>query len=291
MNKEKNAIIILFTVAFIWGSAFIAIDDAIASGWQTFPIVAVRGLVGALVLSPFAIKQKFWKNKKNIINGIVLGVLYFCAFYLQTAGQASSNAINAAFLTVLYAVFAPLILRIFFKEKQEKTVYIGALLSILGVFFLTILAYGSFSINIGDILLTGCAIFFALHIIYAKKSTDDTSPIVLVFLQLLTMGLLSTLFMPISGQTTLQLDGLLPVLYCAVFSSALASLGQITAQKDLNSSKASIIMAQEVLIATILASIVAKEIPSIYVFIGGVLMFASVIIIEVKFKAKGKNNE
>lgn len=284
MSKETKSVIILFLVAFIWGSAFIGVDDAISHGWKTFPIVTVRGLVGSLVLLPFALKHKFWKNKRSIIDGLIMGVLYFAAFYLQTYGQELSNAINAAFLTVLYAVFAPLILRFFFKEKQEKKVYIGAVLSIIGVFFLTILAYGSFSLNTGDILLIGCAIFFALHIIYAKKSGDHTSAIVITFLQLITMGTLSLICMPLSGQTTIPQEGLLSVLYCAVFSSALASLGQIAAQKHLNSSKASIIMAQEVLIATILASIVAKQFPSFYVIIGGVLMLSSVLIIEIKIK-------
>ena len=56
--------IALFLVALIWGIAFIAVDYALASGWKTFTILAVRGLLSGLILLPFAIKDKVWKKKK-----------------------------------------------------------------------------------------------------------------------------------------------------------------------------------------------------------------------------------
>ncbi len=288
MNKEKLSIIALLIVAFIWGSAFIGVDIALKAGWDVFPILAVRGLVGGLCTLPFALKYKFWKNKKGMISGLIMGIFFFIAFIFQTVGQDKSSIVNAAFLTVLYVAFAPLLLRIIFKEKQEKKVYIGALVSILGVFSLTILDSGNgLKVNVGDILVILGALFFAMQIIAAQKSAKYCNAITATTIQLLVMGVLSLISIPITGQTSMKFDtSLIAVLYCAIFSSALASFLQVAGQKHLSSSKASIIMALETLIAAALSFIISRTLPSIYVYIGGGLMFLSIIIIEVKLMKK-----
>lgn len=288
MKKETISMIVLFLVAFIWGSAFVATDMAQNYGWETFSIVTVRGLVGGLITLPFAIKNKFWKNKKGLAWGLLLGVLFFIAFYLQTEGQSQTTTVNAAFLTVLYVVFAPLICRIVFKEKQTKQIYLGCVLSVIGVFFLTIMtSENKLSINYGDILVILCAVFFALQIVFAKKSSEHVDAISVTSIMLLVMGVLSFIFMKATNESGIRFDKtILPVLYCAVLSSALASFLQIAAQKHLSSGKASIIMAQEVLIATILDFLLRQAFPTLPIYIGGGLMFVSIIIIEVRFVKK-----
>lgn len=295
MKKETISIISLLLVAFIWASAFIAVDMAQQSGWGTFSILTIRGFVGGLVTLPFAIKTKFWKNKKSLIYGIIMGIFFFIAFYFQTEGQAGTSIGNCAFLTGLYVVFAPLVSRIFLKEKQTKQVYIGCFIAILGVFFLTILGEGEgFSFNFSDVLVMLGAFFFALQIIAAEKSADHCSAATATSLQLLTMGFLSLIFMVISMvggdgfisvESGIKFDSsIFPVLYCALFSSALASFVQIAAQKHVSSSKASIVMAQEALLATVMAAIYSSTLPNIFVYVGGGLMLVSILVIEVKFK-------
>ena len=66
MSKKHLGIISLFIVALIWGVAFIAVDYALESGWKTFTILAIRGILSGLILYPFAMKDKIWKNKKLI---------------------------------------------------------------------------------------------------------------------------------------------------------------------------------------------------------------------------------
>ncbi len=288
MKKETISVLGLLLTAFIWGSAFIAIDEAQSNGWQVFPILTVRAMVAGIVLLPFAIKQKFWKNKKGLISGVFMGVIYYFAFICQTLGQEHTSIVNTAFLTVLYVAFAPLILKLIFKEKQQKKIYIGCLLSVIGVFCLTILDGGSgFKLNFGDALVILGALFFAIQIVAAQKTAKYCTAISTTTVQMLTMGILSLISMPIAGQTTIRFDStILPVLYCALFSSALASYLQIACQRNMSSSKASIIMALETLIASILSFIVSMTLPSIYVYIGSVFMFLSIIVIEVKIMKK-----
>ena len=203
MNKKTIATIGLCMIAIIWGTAFIAVDDALINGWETFPILMVRGLLGGLIALPFAIRKQFWKHKETIKNGLIMGFVFFLAYTAQTFGQQISNVVNSAFLTALYVVFAPLILRLIYKKKQDKRVYYGSLVAIIGVLFLTVLdSSGGVSFNFGDVLLIFCAFFFALQIVYASKC-KGCDPLSITFIQLTTMGVLSLIMMFVTNQTYL----------------------------------------------------------------------------------------
>ena len=67
MKGKKIGIISLFIVSIIWGIAFIAVDYALANSWKTFTILAIRGILSGLILLPFALRDKIWKNKRLFI--------------------------------------------------------------------------------------------------------------------------------------------------------------------------------------------------------------------------------
>ena len=118
--KKQIGIISLFIVSLIWGLAFIAVDYALENGWNTFTILSIRGVLSGLMLLPFAIKDKIWKNKRIFFNTIIAGIFFFLGYALQTLGQQESSVINSAFYTCLYVIFTPFIALMF--KKREVTV-------------------------------------------------------------------------------------------------------------------------------------------------------------------------
>ena len=77
MKKESLGTLILLMIAVIWGFAFIAVDYALANGWNTFSILALRGFIAGIMLLPFALKKKFWTNKNLIIHAPIAGIFFF----------------------------------------------------------------------------------------------------------------------------------------------------------------------------------------------------------------------
>ena len=289
MKQKYIATISLFLVALIWGVAFIAVDYALASGWNTFTILAVRGLLSGLLLFPFAIKDKIFKNPKLLINCIIAGVFFFLGYASQTLGQQASSVVNTAFFTCLYVVFTPFLALLFGKREVTVKTFIAATVAIVGIYFLSVLGNGSkFEFHIGDILLILCAIFFALQIIWAGHFIKDSaSPLSTSSIMLLTMGLLSLFGVFISKETLpTSFTGITGVLFAALFSSGVCSILQLFGQKHVSSSNASIILSLETPIACICAVLILKEDMNIYSIIGLVLMFMSVLLVEVNFKKK-----
>ena len=289
LKKESLGIISLFVVALIWGIAFIAVDYALASNWNTFTILAVRGLLSGLILLPFALKDKIWKNKKVFIHTIIAGVFFFLGYASQTLGQQKSSVVNSAFFTCLYVVFTPFIALLFGKKEVTFKTFIAAFVAIVGIYFLSVLSEGGeFTFHVGDFLLIFCAIAFALQIIWAGHFVKgDFSPLTTSSVMLLSMGILSLIAIPISGESLPpSFTGITGVLFAALFSSGVCSILQLFGQRHVPSSNASIIMSLETPIACICAVIILDETMNIYSVIGLILMVLSVFLVELKIKRK-----
>lgn len=51
----------LFISSFLWGMGYVAVELALQSGWHPVAILAVTGLIGAMVLIVFSKKRIFYK--------------------------------------------------------------------------------------------------------------------------------------------------------------------------------------------------------------------------------------
>lgn len=284
MKLQTKATISLFLTAFIWGVAFICVDNALADGWTAFPLLMCRGLVGGAAMFLFSYKKQWWKNKKTITLGFISGTLFFLGFTFQTLGQTLSSVPNTAFITTLNVLFVPLIAFVFLKRKIQKKVYIACVMALVGT---AVLSFSeSISLHLGDIYLLLCAIFFALQIIYNEKCGQHNDVISITCIQLLTMGFWSLLCMPISGQTYIPSISWENILFLALFSSALACVFQLYGQGHVEPSKASLILSLEAIIATIASVILIGQPLTTSIIIGGSLMFGAVVIVEYSPKKK-----
>ena len=282
MKIERKATLALFLAAILWGLAFIFVDDALKNGWQTFPLLAARGLLGGLFMFALSFKKKWWKNKKTIYLGIVTGGLFFLGFAFQTLGQGLSSVPNTAFITTLNVLFVPLIARIFLHRHIAKKVYIACGMALLGT---AILSFSdSLSLHLGDIYLLLCAIFFALQILFNEKCGQHNDVLSITCIQLFTMGILSAIFMPITNQMDVPNAAWGSILYLALISSALACVLQLFGQAHVQPAKASLILSLESILATLFSVLLIGQPLTLAIIIGGSLMFSAIIIVEYKAK-------
>ena len=199
MKKSFSMFCALITT-FIWGTAFIAQDTGMDNiGPLTFN--SSRFLVGFLTILPFAILIEKNKIKKEIKNNtklfikylIFMGVSLFLGTFLQQAALQYTNIANAAFFTVFYVPFVPIILFIIYKEKVHWSIWPSIALCIVGVYLLT--DFSDAEIMLGDTLVIFCSIFWALHIIFAGKFMQNFNiPMFYATLQAAFVFLLSIFF-------------------------------------------------------------------------------------------------
>lgn len=182
MNSSKRITIfcniLLLAVAMIWGFCFLFQKDCSASiGPGTF--MMVRYLLSSLTILPFVLflekkkapEDRIKYDKKSaaylIKLAAVLAIFQMCNMLLNQGGIAYTTASKAAFLTATYMVMVPIFSLLLFKGKTPIMGWIGSIIGIIGIYFLSIT--GDFTINLGDLMIIGSSIFAATHFLLLQK--------------------------------------------------------------------------------------------------------------------------
>lgn len=275
---------------FIWGMAFIAQSV----GMETigpFTFQAIRCMLGVifLFLVTFFFDWKIgmraslqkWKNKKLWISGIICGTALFAATSLQQVGLVYTAPGKAGFLTAMYIVLVP-VLGIFVHRKPGINAVVSVLLALVGLYLLSFTDMGS--INIGDILLTGCALAFAVQILLIDRFAPDLDGLRLNCVQSLVVSLLSVPCIFLNRETVgLQtiLDCWLPLGFAGVLSMGVGYSMQIIGQKRLEPTAASLIMSLESVFAALGGWLILHNTMTPSELTGCALVFAGVIVSQV----------
>lgn len=278
----------LFLAACIWGFAFAFQSQGMEHmGPMTFN--GIRFLIGAVVLIPiiFIFRKPGEKKpvskedvKITVLGGIVCGLCLCVASSLQQFGIQYTSVGKAGFLTTLYIILVPII-GIFFKRKVSVMVWIGAILSVIGMYLLCVSE--TMSINKGDILSFGCAIVFAFHILSVDYFSKKTNGIVLSCLQFLTSGICAMICAFIFEQPALSdiVNGIVPLLYVGIMSSGVAYTLQILGQKNADPTIASLIMSLESAVSVLGGWLILDQRLTGKELLGCALMFIAVIGVQV----------
>lgn len=292
MKKQLQGALALLGATVIWGSAFIAQSvgmDLIGP----FTFQAIRCSLAVLFLFPLTILFDFkigikkslakWCNRKLWIAGIVCGSALFVAASLQQVGLVYTDAGKAGFLTAMYIVLVP-ILGIFLHRKPGINAVFSVILAVIGLYLLS--CVGSSGINIGDLLLIGCALAFAVQILLIDTFAADLDGLRLNCVQALVVAILSVPFVVFTEEVNFQniLACWLPLAFAGVLSMGVAYTLQIVGQKKLEPTPASLIMSLESVFAALGGWLVLHETMTTLELSGCVLVFAAVIVSQLPAK-------
>ncbi len=298
MKKSFSMFCALITT-FIWGTAFIAQDTGMDNiGPLTFN--SSRFFVGFLTILPFAIliekniiKKEIEKNSKLFIKYLIfMGVSLFLGTFLQQAALQYTNIANAAFFTVFYVPFVPIILFIIYKEKVHWSIWPSIALCIVGVYLLT--DFSDAEIMLGDTLVIFCSIFWALHIIFAGKFMQNFNiPVFYAALQAAFVFSLSIFFAFLFEEVILSniLLELNSILYAGALSGGIAFTLQMYAQKNIEEAPAAIIYSLEGVFAAIAGWIILDQFLKFNNIIGCFLILFAVILSQILPTSKVNNSK
>jgi len=285
MSKSASLLSALLCT-FIWGTTFIAQDTGMDTiGPLTFN--AVRFLVGFISIIPIA----FIFESKKIINEINnnkklflklsfwIGLFLFLGTFLQQAALLYTDVANAAFFTVFYVPMVPIILFMFYSKKIHWSIWPSVLLCVAGVYLLS--DFTDATVRFGDGLVILCALFWALHIIFIGKFTQNFNiPLFFGALQGLIVSLFSFLFAIFFEDIVFTniLNEYASIIYAGVLSGGIAFTLQIYAQKKISPAPSAIIFSLEGVFAAIAAWIILDQVLGLNNLIGCFFILVGVII-------------
>ncbi|HSW54588.1 MAG TPA: DMT family transporter [Ignavibacteriaceae bacterium] len=284
----KSNLLLLLT-AVIWGFAFVA-QRAGMEYLGPFTFNTARFTLGSLSLIPLLLinqKRKFEKEKflplndKNLLyGGLAAGTVLFLGATFQQGGLVYTDAGKAGFITGFYIILVP-ILGLFIKQKTSFFTWLGAIVAIVGLYFLGV--NESFDINLGDVLVLVGAFFWAIQILVIGFYSKKSDPFKLAFSQFVVCAVLSFIAALISETIILQniLLAYLPILYAGLFSVGIAFTIQVVAQRDAHPANAAIIMSLEAVFAVIGGWMILNESIPLRGLFGCVMMLIGMIISQL----------
>jgi drug/metabolite transporter (DMT)-like permease len=283
----------LLLVAFIWGSTFLVVQQAIASlPPNTFN--AVRFTIAALFLFIFQItmyrsQMKEWR-RPLLISGAIIGFWLCLGYALQTVGLLYTTPSKAGFITGLSVVLVPVFSLILLRDKVKPAAIVGVILAALGLYLLT--QNQSFAFNLGDLLVFGCAICFAMQIVITGKYAPHFPALPLAIVQLTTVAVMSWIYAFFFEDYRLAFDPqilFIPevafgLFITSIFATALAFLTQTALQKYTSSTRVALIFALEPVFAALTSYVFIHEVLSGRQLFGCMLIFIGMILAELPIK-------
>ena len=218
-------------------------------------------------------------------SGFSAGTILFFGASLQQIGMVYTTAGNAGFVTGFYVIFVP-IMGILWGLKTDSGTWIGAVLAVFGMYFLSVTA--DFSISRGDLLVLASAFFWAGHVHAIGYFTHKIPSIQLAATQFFVCAFYSLIaaFLFEVNSFPAILDAAVPILYAGLMSTGVAYTLQIVAQKKAHPAHAAIILSLEAVFALIGGWLLLGEKIGARNLFGGSLMLSGMIFSQLHLTLK-----
>ncbi len=246
-------------------------------------------LLGLLTLLPIILVRKQietikkGKLNKTLLVGAVAGLLLIFWGNISTVGPGLYPAGKAGFITGLYVVIVP-VLGIVLGERGSVFTWLGAILAVVGLYFLSASRGLVFAPGDGFVLIG--AFFWALHVHFISRYSPDVDPYQLSFVQsLITSGIsfFVGVFLEVFDFDQI-LSAAIPILYGGVISIGLAYTLQVIGQRFAKPAPAAIILSLESVFAAFWGWLILREVLTIKILVGSSLMLAGMLVSQIKRK-------
>lgn len=290
MQGKVLYFMLLISVVVIWGATF-PIMKLSLEYISPVMLLSFRFILSAALMLPIVFKNKMLIERKNVILGIVGGVLLFLAYYTQTVGLEYTTSSQSGLITGMYVVLLPIISLLYLKIKLNKIDVIAVSIGFIGLILMSSLKFSSAD-TFGDILTFICAIFYGLQTAYVFKYTKYLDSMVFTFYQLLMVGVLSSIFLPFSWEPSGLLKPIVifTIVFTALFASFFAILINTRVLQYIEPTAAGVIYVGEPVFAVISSILILKEIPTMDIILGGIIIVVAMLIETLHKYVETKNS-
>lgn len=273
----------LVLMTLVWGATFVLVKRALADV-SPLLFLTIRFTLAAFVLALIFRKDFRGGNLgRSIRGGVLAGFCLFTGYVFQTVGLRYTSASNAAFITGFSTPMVAVLSGIVYRRAPQLAELLGVAIAFLGMALMTIPS-GRFRIGGGDLLVSGCAVAYAFHILVISRFTRQTNMGVFIATQIATGAAIGAATFwwaePFGIHWSFPLIAALAL--TGLFATALAFSIQTWAQRWTSPTHTALIFAVEPVFAWITSYLVAGEVLSRRATLGAALILSGILIVELK---------
>ena len=270
---------LLVFITMIWGSTFLVVKYVVKLSGPFTYLAFAYGL-GTLALTLIFRKRLARITRAELRNGLIIGMFLFTGYALQTTGLQFTTVSKAGFITGLNVPLIPVFMLLFLRQKPSRGAVAGIILSFAGLFLLSFNNQLTLSIGIGELLILGAAVAFALHVVNISRFSPGADATNLVIMQVGLTSLLSFIAIPIAHQPLFvpSWSFWLAVLLMGTIDIAFTLLVMNRVQQFIGGTKAALIYALEPVWAALTGLLLAGDVLSRPAWIGCGCILAGMIV-------------
>lgn len=297
-SRQLRADLVLLVVTAIWGGTFVMVKDAVTD-YPVFAFLAIRFALATAVSAPVA----YWSGRQRrlqtgmspgstpvstVCAGLLLGVFLFASYGLQTSGLQLTTPAKTGFITGLSVVIVPLLAWALWRKKPPVATAWGVGLATIGLGLLAL--RDDLSIHRGDLLVLGCALALAFHILTTSLFAPRMNPLRLLALQMLTVSVLCGVAALVWERplTVPSPSVWLAAVITGVFASAFAFGAQTVAQQFTSATHTALIFVAEPVFAALFSTLVGREALPPRAWVGCGLILAGMATSEIGLTGFGR---
>ncbi|WP_080800878.1 DMT family transporter [Arabiibacter massiliensis] len=290
--------LLLVVATIIWGLSFVVMKDAVDVLEPAY-LIGFRFLATGILLAAV-----FWKNlrralaaatrKDYLVKGLVLGVMCFFAFWVQTVGLDHTTPGKNAFLTATYCVIVPFAWWVIARKRPTAFNLIAAVLAVAGIGMVSLTgSIEELTMGFGDAMTLVSALLFAVHIVFVSKYSETNDVLVLTVLQFIVGGALGVAygacFETLPPAAALMDPAFLwNMAYLVIFASCVALVIQNVALAHVPPAQASLFLSLESVFGVLFSVMLYNEQIGLKLVVGFALIFGAILVSEL-FPLKRKD--
>ncbi len=268
-------------VTVIWGSTFVVVKNELAS-ITPLAFVAIRFAFAFVAMVAVAGRSLVRAGRREVAAGSLIGVFLFAGYALQTVGLRYTTASKAAFITGLCVVLAPLFARLLLAHTPSILALLGVGMATVGLGLLSLTK--DLTLSFGDLLVLGCAVSFALHIVAISKFAPKMDPLALTTIQIGIVALAGA-----GGMAVLEPQNGLPsaatwgvAAFMGVVATAFAFTVQNRVQAITTPTHTALVLSLEPVFGALFAYLLAGEHLGTRELVGCALILGGMIVAELR---------
>ncbi|UZQ49220.1 DMT family transporter [Clostridium kluyveri] len=288
MKEKLIGSLCLFLAASIWGSMYV-LSKYILEFVSPITLLWVRYAIAFVVL--FVILRAFQHKKRRkvvikkgdwLLIAWIGFIGYFISIFMQFLGTQLSDAHTGALITASTPVFVVLFARFILKEAFTRKKIISLVLSTLGVVIVIGLDTMFLKHFLGNIVLVGAAVTWALLSVYVKVASKRFDSLTITTYAILFALIFTTPLMLLQHENISFIlynrQFLLGILYLGVISTAAAFFLWNKGIELMDAGMGSLFLFFQPVTGSILGWLCLGEQLNTGFFIGGILIIIAVFI-------------
>ncbi|MGR3778535.1 DMT family transporter [Bacillus paramycoides] len=275
-----------FTI-LIWGTAF----PGIRMGLEAYTpehLTLLRLLIASLILLLFSFIYKLrLPDLKDIPVIFIFGALGFTIYHIAlNYGEQNVNAGPASLIVSVTPILTAILASVFMNEKMKLNGWIGGVISLVGITFLSLSQGDSIQLNSGVLLILLAAFSESLFFVFQKSYLKKYGFLPFTIYTIWSGTVCMLIFLPGIYQEIVAapIETTLSVIYLGVFPTVLPyiALAYITSHAGASEATSSLYLTP--VTACFIAWVWLGELPTFVSIIGGIITILGVVIAHLTFK-------